>query len=1034
VAEGRGKGTEIPWIPELADDYELVRELGRGGTAVVYLARDRELGRDVAIKLIRPAYVQDEDAVARLVREARTVGRLQHPGIVMLLGTRRLGERGLALILQYVPGETLKGRIQRTGPLPFPEVERVLRDLGNALEYAHAHRIVHRDIKPENVYLDEGSGIARLADFGLARGWDSDSGLTMPGTAIGTPTYMSPEQLEGGEIDGRSDIFSLGLVGYEAITGEQPWAGESLYSLIHKQKHEDLPPIRERRQDTPDHLIRAIEGAIAKDPADRWPRVRDFLNSLAGKVPGDVRATDRGRPVLSSGGAAVASTRLTKGQVASPASPETGSGVEMHGRPPGQAGKPSRRTGATPNQGRRPRRLAKLLAAAGAAVLAALFLLQTPDGFIHSGMSSVASFASGLLGWDAEPTLPGSAAGNDTGLGGGAIPPLDPFGTRPPESAGGSPEGPPSSPGGLAPTGPAGSADGSLPGLDGLTGTGAGAPISGFVALSGENQEATAGALLPVPVAVRVVDEDQLGIPGVPVEFAVVSGGGVVNPPRGVTGPDGSVLVQWQLGAAQGEQVIRARTETDDPMEITLAATALAPVPASAQIFAGQGQEGITGELVPNPLAVRVLDPAGRPVPGVPVRFGVTSGGGTLDAEELLTGPAGTVTVRWRLGSTPGSQSVLAEVEGLPPTSSISFVASARAPALAITPTVVVGGAHSCSLRGDGSLVCWGGNDQGQLGDGSRTGRIQITTPVPGGPFAHAASGLTHVCALAPDGSARCWGANDHGQLGGGPGTGGGGAVPVAGGEAFRRITAGSAHSCALTSEGAAYCWGANDSGQLGDGSRTSRNAPVRVSSNVSFREITAGWNHTCALSAEGIAFCWGANGSGQLGSATTAASAAPGPVPGGHRFRMLAAGNAHTCGVTDQGQVLCWGMNSSGQLGDGTLEDRALPLAIASGESFTAVAAGGVHSCALTQSGEALCWGRNLYGQIGDGTQVDRSSPTPVQTAARFAQLHSFGSHNCGRTTTGEVLCWGYNLDGQLGDGTRQNRGPPVTVPGARP
>jgi len=508
VAEGRGKDAEIPWIPELADDYELVRELGRGGTAVVYLARDRELGRDVAIKLIRPAYVQDEDAVARLVREARTVGRLQHPGIVMLLGTRRLGERGLALILQYVPGETLKSRIQRTGPLPFPEVERVLRDLGNALEYAHAHRIVHRDIKPENVYLDEGSGIARLADFGLARGWDSDSGLTMPGTAIGTPTYMSPEQLEGGEIDGRSDMFSLGLVGYEAVTGEQPWAGESLYSLIHKQKHENLPPIRKRRPDTPDHLIRAVEGAIAKDPADRWPRARDFLNALSGKSPGATRA------------------------------PNAPHQVRPMRSPVAQGARTAQVAEVAPTPMRRRRRLAALLVGAGATVLAALFLLQAPDGSSESRLSSVASFASGLLGMDADPTLRSSEAGNDIGFGAGTIPPPEPFGTRPQGEAGAGLGVPPGSSVGA----PTGVADGPL---TRLAETGVGTLIAGFLALSGEDQEATAGALLPVPVAVRVVDADQLGIPGVPVEFAVVSGGGVVNPTQALTGQDGSVLVQW---------------------------------------------------------------------------------------------------------------------------------------------------------------------------------------------------------------------------------------------------------------------------------------------------------------------------------------------------------------------------------------------------------------------------------------------------------------------------------------------------------
>ena len=270
----------LPNIPELDKDYQIIRELGRGGTAVVYLARDRELGRDVAIKLIRPAYVRDEDAIARLLREARTIGKLQHPSIVMLLGTRCLGENGLALILQYMPGQTLKDHIQAKGPLAHEDVDRILRDLGNALQYAHAQRIVHRDIKPENIYLDDALSLARLADFGIARAWDSDSGLTLPGTAIGTPAYMSPEQVDGKELDGRSDLYSLGLVGYEMLTGRQPWAGEGLYNVIYKQRHEELRSITGLRPDAPENLLRAIEKAIRKAPDDRWKHAGEFLEAL----------------------------------------------------------------------------------------------------------------------------------------------------------------------------------------------------------------------------------------------------------------------------------------------------------------------------------------------------------------------------------------------------------------------------------------------------------------------------------------------------------------------------------------------------------------------------------------------------------------------------------------------------------------------------------------------------------------------------------------------------------------------------------
>lgn len=286
---------ELPEIPELDGDYEFIRELGRGGTAVVYLARERDVERYVAIKLMHPGYLQDEDAVARLMREARTVARLQHPNIVMLLGVRRLGERGYALILQYVPGTTVKEHIRQEGPLPIPMAERILIDLGSALQYAHRHRIVHRDIKPENVFLDADSGVARLADFGIARIWDSDSGITLPGTAIGTPTYMSPEQVDGRDLDGRSDLYSVGLVAWEMLTGQPPWAGETLYKIVYRQKHEELPPLADLRPELPHYIQVAIEKALRKNPNDRWRDAGEFLAALQNPYAHVARPKGRGR-------------------------------------------------------------------------------------------------------------------------------------------------------------------------------------------------------------------------------------------------------------------------------------------------------------------------------------------------------------------------------------------------------------------------------------------------------------------------------------------------------------------------------------------------------------------------------------------------------------------------------------------------------------------------------------------------------------------------------------------------------------------
>jgi len=221
---------------DLESEYEILGELGRGATAVVYRARDRELGREVAIKVIRPKYVDDDETVARLAREARTVAQLQHPNIVTLFAVRRVRDGSLALVMQLVPGRTLREILNEKGAWSFERADRVLRDVAGALAHAHERGIVHRDVKPENIFIDERTGRALLSDFGVARSIESDSQLTATGTAIGTPSYMSPEQIDGTELDGRSDLYSLGLVGWEMLTGRRPWEGEGLYTVIYKQK------------------------------------------------------------------------------------------------------------------------------------------------------------------------------------------------------------------------------------------------------------------------------------------------------------------------------------------------------------------------------------------------------------------------------------------------------------------------------------------------------------------------------------------------------------------------------------------------------------------------------------------------------------------------------------------------------------------------------------------------------------------------------------------------------------------------------
>jgi serine/threonine protein kinase/uncharacterized protein YecT (DUF1311 family) len=269
----------------LERDYELIREIGLGGMAAVYLARKRVNGRLVAIKAMRGKYLDDPDAVQRFAREARTVAGLDHPNIVRTEAIEQIDDRAVAIIMEHVPGGTVRDWLREHGSLGAEHAEAILRDVANALAYAHRRGIVHRDVKPENVFLDEVRGRALLSDFGIARKIDGEGSITLLGAALGTPQYMSPEQIDGEMVDGRSDIYSLGVLGWELLSGRRPWAGESLYGVIYKQKHEQLPRITSLRPRVPANLLFAIEGALLKSKADRWQTIDEFLDQLTYNPP-----------------------------------------------------------------------------------------------------------------------------------------------------------------------------------------------------------------------------------------------------------------------------------------------------------------------------------------------------------------------------------------------------------------------------------------------------------------------------------------------------------------------------------------------------------------------------------------------------------------------------------------------------------------------------------------------------------------------------------------------------------------------------
>ena len=267
---------------ELARQYDVLRMLGRGGMGAVWLARERALDRMVAIKVLSGEAVESGSLRERFRREARVAARLVHPNIVPL---HAFGETTDALyfVMGYVEGETLAARLEREGRLDRAAALRILGELADALAFAHREGVVHRDVKPENILLDGKSGRALLADFGVARVEGAGTSVTMTGMAVGTPSYMSPEQAAGSpEVDGRSDIYSLAVVGYRMLAGRLPFSATSLQSLLAQHavaKPDDLALIV-RPADR--GLARALMRALEKDPAARWAGAGDLRDALAG--------------------------------------------------------------------------------------------------------------------------------------------------------------------------------------------------------------------------------------------------------------------------------------------------------------------------------------------------------------------------------------------------------------------------------------------------------------------------------------------------------------------------------------------------------------------------------------------------------------------------------------------------------------------------------------------------------------------------------------------------------------------------------
>jgi serine/threonine-protein kinase len=275
-----GDVSEVDIVREaMAEEYELLEELGRGGMAIVYHARDKHLEREVAIKVLPFSLAFDAEFVERFTREARTAAGLEHPNIIPIYRVGKTG-RVIYFVMKFLRGGSLSRVMAERRKITPAEIRKLLADVGSALGYAHKRGIVHRDIKPDNVMFDE-FGQCVVTDFGIAKAGTS-SRLTGTGMSIGTPHYMSPEQARAQAIDGRSDLYSLGIVAYQALVGEVPYDGEDSFSIGYKHIMEPIPvPLLDTSEER--RLFEVIKRLIMKDPLDRFQDAEGLLKALEGQ-------------------------------------------------------------------------------------------------------------------------------------------------------------------------------------------------------------------------------------------------------------------------------------------------------------------------------------------------------------------------------------------------------------------------------------------------------------------------------------------------------------------------------------------------------------------------------------------------------------------------------------------------------------------------------------------------------------------------------------------------------------------------------
>jgi alpha-tubulin suppressor-like RCC1 family protein len=466
-------------------------------------------------------------------------------------------------------------------------------------------------------------------------------------------------------------------------------------------------------------------------------------------------------------------------------------------------------------------------------------------------------------------------------------------------------------------------------------------PAATRIALNdGNNQSAAAGSAVAISPSVKVTDANASPVSGVAITFAVTSGNGSVTGESQTTNASGIATVgSWTLGPTAGANTLTATAAGLDGSPVTFGATGTLTfttvsagfvhtcglTPTGAAYCWGANQSGQLGN-------------GSTTEPGVPITRPVAVSGGQ-SFSTLTAGDGHTCGITTSGAAYCWGYNLFGQLGTGSTTNSSTPVAVSGNQ---IFSALVADGIHTCGLTGSGEAYCWGSNERGQLGVGTTSGpelcfvdpespQACSTVPVPVTgdlTFSALAAGTFHSCGVATSGPAYCWGINDAGQLGNGSKTSSSAPVLVSGGQSFSALTAGNPYTCGLITSGAAYCWGEGDGNELGNGSFRSSLIPVPVAGGQTFTVLAAGSVHTCGIATSGAGFCWGET-NGRLGN-ETGPSTPIAAVSGGLSFISIAAGDVHSCGVASSGLAYCWGDGYFGQLGDGTTELRRVPVLVA--------------------------------------------------------------------------------------------------------